>query len=223
MDIVTAVGTRKSIRGFKPDPVSKELLRNILSIACRAPSGSNIQPWEFTAITGDVLESIRQDNARRYRSGAAPVPERPTAEKLPGSVYRVRQVELGSQLFRLMGIARGDDEGRIHWRERGVRFFDAPAAIIISVDQSLETGALLDIGIVAQTICLVAMQYGLGTCIEGQGVAYPDILRKRLGIPASKRIIISIAIGYPDWDFPANRIESTREDVDDITTWYGFD
>lgn len=223
MDIVTAVSTRKSIRGFKPDPVPKEMLRTILSIACRAPSGSNIQPWEFTVIAGEVLENIRRDNARRYRSGAPPTSERPSSEKPPGSVYRARQVELGSSLYRLMGIAREDNEGRLLWRERGVRYFDAPAAIIISVDQSLsETGSLMDIGTVAQTICLVAMHYGLGTCIEGQGVSYPDVIRKHVDIPASKRIIISIALGYPDWDFPANRLESTRAEIDDITTWHGF-
>jgi nitroreductase len=224
MDILKAVNTRKSIRGFKPDPVSKDTVKTILSIACRAPSGSNIQPWEFTVVTGEVLENIKRDNAERYRSGAPPASERPSAGKPPGSVYRARQVELGSQLYRLMGIARGDYEGRLHWRERGVRFFDAPAAVIISVDTSLsEAGSLMDIGMVTQTICLVALHYGLGTCIEGQGIAYPDIIRKHLNIPESKRIIISLAIGYPDWGFPANRLESTRADIDDITTWCGFD
>ncbi len=223
MDIIQAVSTRKSIRGFKPDPVPKETLRTILSIACRAPSGSNIQPWEFTVIAGDVLENIRRDNVRRYRSGAAPAAERPSLEKPPGSAYRARQVELGSGLYRLMGIARGDNEGRLYWRERGVRYFDAPTAIIISVDQSLSTGSLMEIGIVAQTICLVAMHYGLGTCIEGQGVSYPDIIRKHVHIPTSKRIMISIAVGYVARDYPANRLESSRANLDEIATWHGFD
>lgn len=84
-------------------------------------------------------------------------------------------------------------------RERGFRYFDAPAAIIILVDKSLtENGPLLDIGAVIQTICLAALNYGLGTCIEDQGVMYPEVLRELAGIPESKRIIISIAIGYPD-------------------------
>jgi nitroreductase len=223
MDIVKAVSTRKSIRGFKPDPVPKEILRNILSIARRAPSGSNIQPWEFTVIAGDVLENVKQDNAKMFRSGAIPTPERPSAEKPPDSVYKARQVELGRQLYQLMGITREDKEKRRQWREKGVRYYDAPSVIIISIDQSLSTGSLMDIGMVTQTICLVAMHYGLGTCIEGQGVAYPDIIRKHLEIPKSKRIIIAIAIGYPDWGFPANRLETTRAEIDDITTWYGFD
>ena len=224
MDILQAVTTRKSIRGFKKDPVPEETLRAILSSACRAPSGSNIQPWEFTVIAGDVLENLRRDNVRRYRSEAAPAPEHSSTEKPPGSVYRTRQVELGSQLYRLLDIARGDMKGRLQWRERGVRYFDAPAAIIVSVDRSLsEAGSLLDIGAVAQTICLAAMHFGLGACISGQGVSYPDIIRAHVPIPAEKRIVISIAIGYPDWDDPVNRLMSTRAGLEEVATWHGFD
>ena len=107
--------------------------------------------------------------------------------------------------------------------QRGFRFFDAPAAIIICADRSLaEAGPLLDIGSVLQTICLAALNYGLGTCIEDQGTMYPDVLRKFADIPDSKRIIISIAIGYPDWDFPANKLESTREPIESLITWCGF-
>jgi hypothetical protein len=48
------------------------------------------------------------------------------------------------------------------------------------------------------------MHYGLGTCIQDQGVMYPEVLRKLCNIPETKQIIIAIAIGYPNWDFPAN-------------------
>ena len=74
-----------------------------------------------------------------------------------------------------------------------------------------------------QTICLTALNYGLGTCIEYQGVMYPEALRKYAGIPESKRALVSIAVGYPDWDFPANKLESNREPVDNITSWCGFE
>jgi nitroreductase len=139
-------------------------------------------------------------------------------------VYRQRQVDLAVRIFKLMGIAREDKEKRAQWLERGFRFFDAPAAIILSVDNSApELLALLDIGAFCQSICLAALEYGLGTCIEDQGTAFPDLLRRFTGIPQSKNIVISIAIGYPDWDFPANKLESDREHVDNFTTWCGFD
>ena len=224
MDIVEGIRMRKSIRGYKPDPVPKQVLMEILESASHAPSAINTQPWEFTVLAGDVLENVRRANVEMFNSGTLPQPEQLVIGWPSDSAYRRRQVELAEQLFRLMDIPREDKEKRAQWMERGLRYFDAPAAIIILVDRSLtEAGPLLDIGAVMQTICLGAMNYGIGTCIEGQGVMYPEVLRKFAGIPNSKRTIISIAIGYPDWDFPANKVESGRDPVEDITTWCGFD
>ena len=123
-----------------------------------------------------------------------------------------------------MGIQRDDKEQRAEWAKRGYRFFDAPAAIIVLMDEFFpEPGPMVDIGSLIQTICLAALHHGLGTCIENQGTAYPDILRRFTGIPASKRPVAAIAIGYPNWDFPANKIVTTREPVDNISSWHGFD
>jgi len=222
MDVVEAIRTRKSIRGYKPDPVPKEVLRDIIDIAARAPSSMNSQPWELTVVTGEALENIKRANIEKMSSGVMPNPD--VAPQTFDGIYRQRQVDLAVQIFQLMGIAREDKEKRAAWMQRGFRFFDAPAAIILSVDRSLhEAWPLFDIGAIAQTICLAALNYGLGTCIEGQGVMYPEVVRKYTGIPESKRIIICIAIGYPDWDFPANKVESKREPVESITTWCGFD
>jgi nitroreductase len=119
-----------------------------------------------------------------------------------------------------MDIPREDVEKRVWWLERGFRFFDAPMAIIIATDKVLgEAGPLLDLGAVMQNICLAALQFGLGTCIEDQGVLYPEVFREQAGIPPSKRLMIAIAIGYPDPDFPANQIRSEREPAETLTTW----
>lgn len=139
-------------------------------------------------------------------------------------VYKQRQVDLAIQIFELMGIAREDKEKRTEWMQRGFRFFDAPAAIILSSDRSVdEARAQFDIGIFSQTICLAALKCGLGTCIGVQGVMYPEVVRRFTGIPESKRITISISIGYPDWDFPANKLRSAREPLEAIATWHGCD
>ena len=224
MDVIEAVKKRKSIRGYKPDPVPKEVLEQILELASHAPSAMNTQPWEFIVLTGDVLESVRQSNVALLNSGTPPNPEHVVAGWPRESIYRQRQVNLAKQLFQLMDIPREDREKRAKWLERGFRYFDAPAAIILSTDRCLgESGPLLDIGAVIQTICLTALHFGLGTCIEDQGTMYPEVLRKYVHIPEPKRIIVAIAIGYPDWDFPANRVESGREPIKNATTWLGFD
>jgi nitroreductase len=223
MDVLEAMRKRKSIRGFKPQPVGREILQEILEAACRAPSALNTQPWEFFVLAGEVLQQVCRENVEWLKSGA-PLELEVAESAFPReSVFRQRQVELAKQLFRLMGIEREDQEKRGAWLERGFRHFGAPAAIVIVKDESLSgEGPLLDLGAVMQSICLAAMQYGLGTCIARQGVFYPDVLRRVAGIPKSKRIVIAIAIGYPDWNFPANAVETDRESVDVITTWVGF-
>jgi nitroreductase len=224
LDIIDAVKTRKSIRDFKSTPVSKETLREILEIASRAPSASNAQPWEFIVVTGDILEKIRQGNLEKLNSGVPPKPEYEAFEWPPDSIYRRRQVEIAKQLFKLMDIPRNDKAKRAEWLALGFRYFNAPATIIITLDRMLpEARPSLDIGMIVQNICLVAPAFGLGTCIENQGVLYPEVLRKHAIIPDDKRIITAIAIGYPNWDFPANRVKSSREPIESITTWCGFE
>ena len=222
MDVLEAMRSRKSIRGFKPDPVNREVIEEILEVACRAPSALNLQPWEFVVFTGDALRQVGLENVECLRTGA-PLELEVAESGFPrDSVFRQRQVELAKQLFRRMGIQREDQEKRAEWMELGFRYFDAPYAIIIVSDRSLSgEGPLLDMGAVMQNICLAAWEYGLGTCIARQGVFYPEVLRKVGGIPESKRIVIAISIGYPDWDFPANKAETDRERAADITTWVG--
>jgi len=226
MDILEAIRTRKSIRKFKPEPVSKDVLRKILEIAARAPSAENTQPWEFHVLAGEVLENVCRGNVEKLRNFEMPPQEMHhiLVERPKGSVYRNRQIEIAKQLFSLMDIPREDREKRASWMERGFRYFDAPAAIIITADKSLPIeGTYLDVGSVMQNICLAALEFGLHTCIENQGITYADVVRKYAGIPETRRLTAAIAIGYPDWDFPANRVESPREPIDTLVTWRGIE
>jgi nitroreductase len=224
MNVVEAVKKRKSIRGYKTDPVPRQVLEQILELASRAPSAMNTQPWEFTVLAGETLENVRRSNVALLNSGTPPNPEHVVVNWPKESIYRQRQVDLAKQLFQLMDIPREDKEKRAKWLERGFRYFDAPAVIIISTDRCLsESGPLLDIGAAIQTLCLTALHFDLGTCIEDQGIAYPEVLRRHAHIPESKRIIAAIAVGYPDWDFPANKVETERESIREVTAWLGFD
>jgi nitroreductase len=223
MDIIEAIYQRKSIRGFKSDPVSKDVLTRILESACRAPSAMNTQPWEFTVLTGDVLNKLRVAIVDKLNKKEPRRPGHQVASWPNDSIYRNRQIELAKGLFKLMDIPKEDKEKRAAWLERGFRFFDAPVSILLLTDKSLsDTGPLLDLGAAMQTICLAALNFGLGTCIEDQGVLYPEVLREIAQIPENKKIIIAIAIGYPDWDFPANALKCGRESLESNTRWIGF-
>lgn len=224
MDIIEAIRKRKSIRAFRNEQVPQAVIRDVLEAACRAPSAMNTQPWEFTVMTQDVLDSVKSSVIEKFRAGENPHSEHHVYGWSTDSVFRQRQVALAKELFRVLDIKREDMDKRAEWMERGLRFFDAPAAILICVDWNLAEGiGILDIGAVTQNICLAALHYGLGTCIQDQGVMYPEVLRKFCTIADAKRIIIAIAIGYPDWDSPVNQLETPREAVDTITTWCGFE
>jgi len=223
MDILDAIRKRRSIRSYKPDPVPKAVIREILEIAGRAPSAMNTQPWEFAVVAGEPLQKMREENIAKLRSGARPHPEHQVAGWPNDSIYRVRQVDLAKHIFQIMDISRDDKEKRDEWLERGFRYFNAPAAIIIFVDKTLpEASPAVDIGAVMQNICLAALAFGLGTCIHDQGIMYPDVVKRCTGIPESKRLIVAISIGYPDKDNIANKINSTRESIDKIIGWIGF-
>lgn len=219
MEIREAILKRRSIRGFKDTPVSKEIIEDILRTATRAVSANNTQPWEFAVITGEMLKKIGEENVKSFVGGEAEDKE----DTEFSGVYRQRLVGVAKQLFAAMDIAREDKEKRFWWMQRGFGFFDAPAAIILYMDESLdEAECRFDMGCVAQNICLAAMEHGIGTCVENQAIMYQKALRKYLDIPESKVFVTGIALGYPDPDFPANDVISEREDIDNITGWYGF-
>ena len=221
MELLEAIKSRKSIRGYKATPVPKETLARILEIAIRAPSYDNAQPWGFAILGGKALNDLKEALQEQFLARVEPHPDFP-GEILAG-VYRSRQVELAKSLFQLMGIAREDKEKRMQWILRMIRFFDAPNAIIISIDKEVSGPYfMLSLGALTQTIALAAVNFGLGTCIEGLMLGFPEVIRRITGIPESKRIAIGISIGYPDWDFPANKLQSAREPLANIATWHGL-
>jgi len=137
MNIIEAIKTRKSIRDFKDDPVPKHIIKGILQTATRAPSAENSQPWEFTVVANGILDKIRAANIEKLESKSPPHPDLLSKGLPRDSLYRRRQIEIAKQLFELMDISRENLEKRNQWMELGFRYFNAPAAIIISVDRSL--------------------------------------------------------------------------------------
>lgn len=220
MEVIKAIESRMSIRAYKKQQVSKDTIRKIIETSLRSPSATNLQPWHLYVVTGEILERLRADNVDRFLSGGLPTFEEPPLEP----EFKKRRSELAKDLFALLGIQREDKDKRREWAARGHAYFDAPAVIIVAMDQSILAGtwSLLAIGSLIQSICLCAFANGLGTCISEQGVAYHDIIRQHIDIPETQRIIISIALGYPDPAAPANQLHSSRVPVDDAVKWAGF-
>lgn len=220
MDIIEAIKSRHSVRAFKPQPVSQIVLKEILSVSTRSPSWANTQTWEFAVAGGDVMQELCKKLAERALAQDERIPDIPRPEW--PSPYRERRNENGGRLYDLMGIKRDDIEAQLYWFVDMYRFFGAPSAIFIYTDRNLSSWAMLNIGLVTQTICLAALAYGLGTVILAAGVSYPDTVRSILKIPDNKQIVIALAIGYPDEKAKVNSFRSNRVPLDEICTWHGF-
>lgn len=215
---------RRSIRGYKPDPVPKALIREVMEMAMRAPSSLNTQPWNFYVVTGDVLDRIREGNTERNLAGVPPSRESRSHGAYKG-VHRERQKEIAGQLFEAMGIDWDDKERRNDWVLRGFRQFDAPVAVVITYDRSIHGGDIgpFDCGAVANALVNAAWSRGLGCVINSQGIMQSPVVREHAGIPDDQVIMICVAMGFPDDSFPANAVISRRKAVDEAVVFVGFE
>jgi len=223
-DLETIVFERRSIRGYSPRPVPREVIEDVIRIAQRAPSSMNTQPWHFHVLTGEPLERVRRGNTEKMMSGSA-VDREITLNHGYEGAHRDRQVEIAVQLFEAMGIARDDKARRQDWVMRGFRQFDAPVSVVITVDKELanDTIAHFDCGAVTYGLVLAAWSKGLGTVINGQGIMQSSVVRENANIPDDQVIMTCVAMGYPDEDFVANHVQSRRAPGDAVASFIGFD
>jgi nitroreductase len=214
---------RRSIRGYKPDPVPRALIKEIIELATRAPSSMNTQPWNFYVITGEPLDRIRAGNTERMVAGVPQSREFRTGPAFAGP-HRERQIGVAKQLFSAMGIARDDKEMRQDWVLRGFRQFDAPVCVIVTYDRALDGSddTPFDCGAVTTALVNAAWSRGLGAVINSQGIMQSPVVREHAGIPEDQVIMKSIALGWPDDSFPANAVVSERRPVDEAAVFVGF-
>lgn len=215
---------RRSIRGYKPDPVPKALIRQVIEIAMRAPSSLNTQPWNFYVVSGAPLDRIRAGNTERNLAGIPDSREFRSHGAYEGA-HRERQVEIAKQLFGAMGIERHDQEKRKDWVLRGFRQFDAPVSVVVTYDRSIHGGdiAPFDCGAVTNALVNAAWSRGLGCVINSQGIMQSPVVREHAGIPDDQVIMICVAMGWPDEAFPANAVVSRRKAVEDAVVFVGFE
>jgi nitroreductase len=219
MDVFTAIRERRSCRKFQSDAVNEADIDEILDAARWSPSWGNTQPWEFYVLTGEPLAAFKGAGARMLADGLAFAPDIATPEAWP-STLKGRYNELGKSLLDMLGINREDKDARNQLYARMASLFDAPCLIVACIPRDvLVEYAMLDVGLVVQTICLLAHAKGLGTCIMAAVVRYPDLLRKIASIPDDRRIAVGIALGFPDSDYPLNRFERKRAEPREIVHW----
>jgi nitroreductase len=207
-DLEQAINDRRSTRMFLPDkPVPAELVREALTLAMRAPSNSNIQPWHVVLASGPARD--RLVTALLKEAQAAP----PKVPLLPEAFAHMRR-DLGALVYGSMGIAREDSAARQAAVLRNWEFFSAPLAGIVCMHRDLDYVDAMGVGMFLQTLLLALTARGLGTCVQVSIAGYPEIVREQLDIGEDMRILCGLAIGYPDPTFPGNSLWVPRNPTD---------
>lgn len=214
-----AITSRRSIRAFLPRPVERSEIEEILTVAARAPSGSNAQPWKVYIVTGDRLKAMTSeivqafmnpDQASTYKEEYRYYPSQWT------SPYLERRRAVGLALYQLLGLGKQDKEGMQRQHGRNFVFFDAPVGLVFSIDKSMGVGSYIDFGCFMQNIMTSARGRGLDTCPQAAFNQYHSIIRKYVGMPESEIQMCCMALGYADPEKIENSLISEREPLENF-------
>ena len=210
-DLDQSIRERRSVRGFLPKPVPRDVLEQVLGLAQHAPSNCNVQPWRVYIASGDALEELRTALIQAVTSNASPVMVTPIDEFVGG--YRDRQVACAVELYSKMGIERDDRLGRLKASLRNFEFFDAPHVAYICMAKSFGIGVALDVGMYVQTLMLAMQSRGISSCAQAALRSFPELVGEQLGIPDDEQILCGLSFGYEDPSVPANQTRQPRDPI----------
>ncbi|MFH0298203.1 nitroreductase [Bradyrhizobium sp. 31Argb] len=219
-----AINSRQSVRAFLPTPVARSTVEELLRLASRSASGSNIQPWRVRVIAGDVKQRLTKAIFDAVaRDGFGPYQREwnyyPVNWREP---FLSRRRKIGWDMYSLLGVAKGDFEGTQQARMRNYEFFGAPVGIIFTLDEDLEMGSWLDLGIYLGTLMIAARGRGLHTCPQAAFADFHKIIRPILNIPEKEVVICGMALGHVDPEASINALVTERAALEDFVTVEGL-
>ena len=218
MDAITCITNRRSIRAFQNKPISEDLLREIIATACWSPSYKNTQPWQVLVVSGEKKEGLSQMMVELLDNGTPPEPDLPAPESWP-EAEQARIDYLMAKRSELTGMDLTDPAIITRAKKANFCFYGAPHAIYLYQDSSLSQWSLFDLGLFAQTLMLAAQAKGIGTVPQGFATDYASQIKDYLGLPADKRLVLGISVGYPDMAAPVNSFRTERTPLEEIATF----
>lgn len=213
---------RRSTRAYLPTPVPKGDVAQILSAARCAPSGANLQPGRFHALSGDALEAFKAVLAQAISDNR---PQVSTYSYFPDPMppdLKAKQRAAGYALYEALGIERRDLEGRKAQFARNYRFFDAPVGIVVTIQRDMGKGCFMDLGMTLMALFLAAENMGYATSGIGALANFGDLVHEDLGLAQDELVVCGIALGLPDTNAPVNNFRTPRDPVDDFASFKGF-
>jgi nitroreductase len=222
LTVSEAVDTRRSVRAFLDKPVDMAVIRAILEIAARAPSGGNLQPWRVVVLSGKPMEDFREVMRRRLE--ANPQRDPPQYQVYPDNLaepYRSYRFRVGEQMYAQIGIPRENREARLAWFRRNYELFGAPVGLFLYADKHMGIAQWTDLGIYIQTLMLLIRARGLDSCPQEAWSAYNAEVARFLGTDPDWVLYSGLAIGYADEAAPVNNFRTERMPLEEHVRFVG--
>ncbi|MGY8976330.1 MAG: nitroreductase [Alphaproteobacteria bacterium] len=220
-DIKNAIISRRSVRKFLSKGINKEIIEDILNVSARAPSGTNIQPWNVHVLTGSARDRICKKASSAFLD--------PKIDKKNDRLhymdnfrdpYITRRRKVGWDLYELLNIKKGDYEKTKAFHVQNFNFFDAPVGLLFTIEKDLGWMSWLDYGMFLQNICIAARGYGLHTCPQAAWGQMNNVLSPLLNIQDNHIIHCGISLGWEDENAEVNKLRTVREDINTFTTFH---
>ena len=186
--MINAFRARRSLRRYKNRPVSRDLIRELITQSRWIPTGNNRQYIDWIVLDDeqkitDLLLSVLRDVRRSIANG------RDTSQFL-GDLSL-------SEIDYLI-------EQSVNKPTRKRFFFNAPVVLAGYCDKNTVC-AREEATYAAYNITLAAERIGLGTCHIGSIQLlldeFPYVQHELLNIAADKEVQVLLTLGYPEWKF----------------------
>jgi nitroreductase len=210
---------RRSCRGFRPDPLPREVITRVLDLARRSPSWCNTQPWQVVVTEGQGTERFRSA-LTAHAAGGVLAPDFAFPASYTGR-YRERRLECAIQLYDSVGVPRGDRAASARQTAKNFEFFGAPHVAVITTEAELGAYGAVDCGLYVQTFLLAAQSLGLGAIPQAALAAHAPFIREFFGLPDNRLVVCGISFGRPDPGHPANAFRTNRVAVEETVQWHG--
>ncbi|MBE0690864.1 MAG: nitroreductase family protein [Anaerolineae bacterium] len=177
---MNALRSRRSIRRYRPDPVPRDLIEQVLTAAIWAPSAHNRQPWRFAVVSQEAAKVT-------------------LAAAMGARLRRDLEADGAPEDWIMKDTARSYE-----------RLTHAPVLVVVSLSMvAMDTYpdeqrrqreylmAVQSTAMAGQNLLLAAHGLGLGACWMCAPLFAPDVVREALALPDDWQPQGLITLGYP--------------------------